>query len=296
MSPQKLLDQFEAYLTLERGLSENTRYNYRFDLEKLIKYCEDSQLSILKTNLKDLEKFIRAYAELGFAATSQARLISSIRQFYKFLIIEEYRNDNPSELLEAPKMGRKLPDVLSIEEIDLIIEAVDLSKPSGERDRAMLETLYSCGLRVSELTGLKISNLFRSDKFVKVLGKGNKERLVPISGRALKYIDIYLSEVRVHQDIHPKSRDNIFLNQRGAALSRVHVFTMLKELAVKAGIKKNISPHTFRHSFATHLLEGGADLRAVQAMLGHESIVTTEIYTHLDREYLRSAMMHHPRA
>jgi integrase/recombinase XerD len=234
---------------------------------------------------------------MGMSAHSQARIISGIKSFYKYLLLENILNHNPTELIEAPKLGRKLPDTLSLEEINKIIEAIDLSTPEGQRNKAILETLYSCGLRVSELVNLKISNLYFNDEFIKVVGKGDKERLVPIGSVAIKQINIYKNEIRSNLAVKKEHEDVLFLNRRGSKLSRVMVFTIIKQLAFKIGLKKHISPHTFRHSFATHLIEGGADLRAVQEMLGHESITTTEIYTHLDRDYLRQAIIQfHPRS
>ena len=249
---------------------------------------------VTQQNVVDFLEYIN---ELGMSPYSQARMLSGIKSFYKFLIYEELVEKDPSELLEAPKLGRKLPDVLNINEIDLILEAIDHSKPEGMRNRAILETLYSSGLRVSEITHLTISNVYEDIGFLRILGKGNKERLVPIGKTALKYIKIYRDEVRVHSKVKPGNEDILFLNRRGSKLSRVMIFMMIKDLAKKAGINKEISPHTFRHSFATHLIEGGADLRAVQEMLGHESITTTEIYTHLDRDYLKQIIREfHPRS
>lgn len=290
---------FKAYLQLERSLSGNSVEAYLADIDKLISYLEEYNLKLTpdKIELRHLQGLMQWIAELGMTPTSQARIISGIKAFYKYLILEDELKTNPTELLEAPKTGRKLPEFLTIEEIDKLIGAIDLSKPEGERNRAMLETMYSCGLRVSELVGLQISNIFEREGFVKVIGKGDKERLVPISNSALKYIEIYSDQIRSHLIIKKGHEDILFLNRRGAQLTRVMVFTIIKNLAAMAGIKKNISPHTFRHSFATHLVEGGADLRAVQEMLGHESITTTEIYTHLDREYLRQAIIEfHPRS
>ena len=245
--------------------------------------------------LKDLEKFVQWINELGMTVSSQSRIISGLKSFYTYCLMEELITVNPTVLLETPKQKRKLPDTLSFEEIESIIAQIDLSKPEGGRNKAILETLYSCGLRVTELVNLRISCLFMDVGFVRVIGKGDKERLVPIGGEAIKYINIYKNEIRVHIKVKPGQEDFLFLNRRGSKLTRVMIFLMLKELATKAGITKSISPHTFRHSFATHLVEGGADLRAVQEMLGHESITTTEIYTHLDREYLRDTLQQfHP--
>jgi integrase/recombinase XerD len=249
-----------------------------------------------KISLKQLEQFSQYLSKLGMSDYSQARIISGVRAFYKFLLMEDMMNHNPTELLEGPKLKRKLPDVLSYEEINSIIASIDLSKPEGMRNKAMLETLYSCGLRVSELINLKISNLFLDVEFIKVIGKGDKERLIPIGTDAIKYINIYRNEIRVHTPVQKGEEDILFLNRRGKGLSRMMVFNIIKDAVNEAGIKKDISPHTFRHSFATHLVEGGADLRAVQEMLGHESITTTEIYTHLNREYLRETILKfHPR-
>ena len=290
---------FKSYLTLEKSLSGNSIEAYEHDVLKLVHFLEIKKYSLSpkEINLKHLQEFLKWIHEFGISATSQARVISGIKSFYKYLLLENELNTDPTALLESPKLGRKLPDTLSLDEINKIIEAIDLSLPEGPRNKAMLETLYSCGLRVSELVNLKISNLFLNDGFVKVTGKGDKERLVPVGSVALKQIAIYRNEVRNHIPIKKDAEDVLFLNRRGAKLSRVMVFTIIKNLVIKIGLKKKISPHTFRHSFATHLIEGGADLRAVQEMLGHESITTTEIYTHLDREYLRSAIIQfHPRS
>lgn len=289
---------FKTFLKLERSLSENSIDAYLRDLDKLYQFLEitEGKKGPVKCDLKDLQKFVHWIADMGMSPVSQARIISGIKSFYKFLLLEEEIKVDPSVLLEAPKIGRKLPDTLSIDEIDLLINSVNLSKAEGQRNRAMLETLYSCGLRVSELVNLKLTDLHFDVGFIKVKGKGNKERLAPIGGRAIKEINTYLNEVRVHQKIKLGHEDIVFLNRRGATLTRVMIFTIVKDLCLMCGIKKNISPHTFRHSFATHLLEGGADLRAIQEMLGHESITTTEIYTHLDRDYLRSEIIEfHPR-
>lgn len=290
---------FKAYLKLEKSLSPNSIDAYLRDIEKLVQYLEVSELSLSpeKVELQHLRDMMQWVTEIGLSATSQARIISGIKAFYKYMVYEDMIKTDPGELLEAPKTGRKLPEVLSVEEINNLIAAIDLSTAEGERNRAMLETLYSCGLRVSELTNLLISNLYIEDGFVKVTGKGNKERLVPIARSAAKYIEIYKNEVRCHIPVKKGYEDTLFLNRRGAGLTRVMVFTIIRQLSQRAGIKKSISPHTFRHSFATHLIEGGADLRAVQEMLGHESITTTEIYTHLDREFLRDAIIRfHPRS
>ncbi|MCE3278553.1 MAG: Tyrosine recombinase xerC [Bacteroidetes bacterium] len=255
------------------------------------------EISPKELELQHLQDFVKWVNELGMAAHSQARMISGIKGFYKYLLLENVVSNDPTTLLEAPKLGRKLPDTLSVNDINKIIEAIDLSSNEGQRNKAMIETLYSCGLRVSELVNLKISHLYFNDEFIKVTGKGDKERLVPIGSVAIKQINIYKDEIRVHIPVKKDHEDFLFLNRRGARLTRVMIFTIIKRLAAKAQLKKHISPHTFRHSFATHLIEGGADLRAVQEMLGHESITTTEIYTHLDREYLRSAIIQfHPRS
>jgi integrase/recombinase XerD len=283
---------FKAYLQLERSLSENSIHAYLNDIEKLTGYLQ-TQAELKnpsEVKLSDLQKFTKWIAELGMTPASQARIISGIRTFYKYCLLEEISIIDPTNLLEAPKLKRALPDVLSFEEIENIISQVDVSTAEGTRNKAILETMYSCGLRVSEVVNLKLSQLYLDVGFIRVLGKGNKERLVPIGSSAIKYINIYRSTVRVHQPVQAGEADILFLNRRGKRLTRVMIFLIIKDLVKKAGIKKNISPHTFRHSFATHLVEGGADLRAVQEMLGHESITTTEIYTHLDREFLRKTL------
>jgi integrase/recombinase XerD len=283
---------YKAWLRLEKSLSENSVAAYLHDVQKLTDFLEmiEDKKSPDQIVLKDLEKFTRWIHELGMTNASQARIVSGLRSFFKFCLIEELITIDPAALLEAPKSIRKLPDTLSFEEIEAIIGAIDLSKPEGERNKAIIETLYSCGLRVSELVNLKISNLHIDVGYIKVTGKGDKERLIPIGKDAIKYIGIYKNNIRNKITIKLGEEDFLFLNRRGSRLSRIMIFLILKELAKKAGITKNISPHTFRHSFATHLVEGGADLRAVQEMLGHESITTTEIYTHLDREFLRSTL------
>jgi integrase/recombinase XerD len=288
---------FKAWLQLERSLSDNSVESYLRDIEKLTGYLLAS--GNMKTpgdiELNDLQHFLKWVNELGMTATSQARIISGIRSFYKYCLTEQIVNADPSALLEAPKLKRKLPDVLNLDEIENMLAKIDLSSPEGARNKAILETLYSCGLRVSEVVNLRISCLYLDVGFVKVIGKGDKERLVPIGSDATKYIKIYKNTVRVHQVVQKGNDDILFLNKRGTKLSRVMIFYIIKALAGKAGIQKVISPHTFRHSFATHLVEGGADLRAVQEMLGHESITTTEIYTHLDRDFLRSTLQQfHP--
>jgi len=290
---------FKNYLKLERSLSKNSIEAYLRDIDKITQFLEAvdqkiSPLNIQAQNLKDLIQWIN---ELGMLATSQARLISGIKAFFKYLILEDLIKQDPSALIEAPKTRRKLPDVLTILEIETLMSVLDLSKPENVRNKAMLEVLYGSGLRVSELINLKISNYYPEVEFLKITGKGNKERLVPIGSSAIKYISIYLNEVRNHISIQKGNEDFVFLNRRGTKLSRVMVFLLIKDLALKIGLQKTISPHTFRHSFATHLIEGGADLRAVQEMLGHESITTTEIYTHLDRDYLKQTIQqYHPRS
>jgi integrase/recombinase XerD len=283
---------FKAYLQLERSLNENSVEAYLRDVDKLTGYLQanGSLKSPQDIDLKELQQFVKWIGELGITATSQARMISGIRAFYKYCLLENISRTDPSTLLEAPKLKRALPDILSFEEIEKVIAQVDLSKPDGGRNKAILETMYSCGLRVSEVVNLKISCLYLDPGFIRVIGKGDKERLVPVGSEAVKYIKIYKDNIRVHQPIQNGFTDILFLNKYGKALSRIMVFYIIKDLARKAGITKNISPHTFRHSFATHLVEGGADLRAVQEMLGHESITTTEIYTHLDRDYLRATL------
>jgi len=292
------IQSFKNYLSLERALSPNSIDAYLRDVGHLSRYIENNENGIppQEVSLEHLRDFIKSMNQSGLNASSQSRLISGINAFYKFLLLENIVVKNPAELLEQPRIGRKLPDTLSIAEIENIIAAIDLSKPEGERNRAIIETLYGCGLRVSELVNLKITNLYFKEGYIKVAGKGDKERLVPIGQTAQKQIAIYLKEVRSHQDIQKGFENILFLNRRGRKLTRVMIFTIIKQLAEKAGIHKTISPHTFRHSFASHLVDGGADLRAVQEMLGHESITTTEIYTHLDRDYLRTTiLLYHPR-
>lgn len=290
---------FRQYLQLEKSLSPNSIAAYLHDVRYFEKFLDDAFAGTgpLKVEYTHLLAYVRALTELGVAPMSQARMVSGLRAFYRYLLLEDLLEKDPTVFLEMPKLARKLPEVLSVDEIEAMIGSIDLSKPMGHRDKAMLETLFSCGLRVSELTGLCISGIFYEDEFIRVSGKGNKERLVPIGDTALKAIRIYLEEVRVHQKTDKKFSDTVFLNQMGTSISRVSVFKIIKSLAAKAGIRKNISPHTFRHSFATCLVEGGADLRAVQQMLGHESITTTEIYTHLDKSYLRETIsLYHPRS
>lgn len=293
------IQEYENYLKLERSLSGNSVEAYVHDVVKLKQFLEISNLSIspLQVTLGHLHDFIEYINDLGMSAHSQARMISGLKSFYKFLVYENELDADPTALLETPKLGRKLPDTLEVHEIDSILAAIDHSKPEGMRNRAMLETLYSSGLRVSELINLKTSNIHFEIGFLRVLGKGNKERLVPIGREALKYVQIYREEVRVHLDIASGHEPFLFLNRRGKQLTRQMVFMTIKDLVAKAGLNKTVSPHTFRHSFATHLIEGGADLRAVQEMLGHESITTTEIYTHLDRDYLQQIIRDfHPRS
>ncbi|SOD14273.1 site-specific tyrosine recombinase XerD [Pedobacter xixiisoli] len=299
MNNRPYLKGFAAYLKLERSLSENSIQAYTNDVEKLFQYFEahDKEITLNAITLKDLRAFLVWLNELGAQASTQARVISGIKSFFNYLLQEELLTDDPSALLETPKIARKLPDTLNFHEIDALINAIDASKPEGMRNKAIMEVLYGCGLRVSELTELKISNIFEESEFIKVVGKGNKERLVPIGATALKLTKIYIEEVRVHATIKKGNEDYIFLNRFGAKLSRISIFNLIKSLAIAAGIKKTISPHTLRHSFATHLIEGGADLRAIQEMLGHASITTTEIYTHLDRDYLKTVITEfHPRA
>lgn len=282
---------FKAYLQLEKSLSDNSVEAYLRDIEKFTQYLQEESLKTpAQIELKDLQSFVQWVAELGMTPTSQARIISGIKAFYKYCLLENIVSKDPTTLLEAPKLKRALPDVLSYEEIESMMAQIDQSKPEGGRNKAIIETMYSCGLRVSELVNLKISSLYLDVGFIRIIGKGNKERLVPIGRSAVKYINLYKNGIRVHLHPKPGNEDILFLNQRGSKLSRVMIFLIIKDLAAKAGIKKDVSPHTLRHSFATHLVEGGADLRAVQEMLGHESITTTEIYTHLDREFLRKTL------
>jgi len=288
---------FAAYLQLERSLSENSVEAYLRDIRKLTSYLAMQGKAVAPDGitLEDLQGFIKYVAEIGLETASQARLISGIKGFYKYLLTEGLITGDPTTLLEAPKMRRKLPDVLSFEEIEAMISAIDLSKPEGHRNKAILEVMYSCGLRVSELVGLRKSWLFLDTGFISVIGKGDKERLIPIGGEAIHYLNLYQEGQRRAGVIQPGYEDFVFLNRRGKPLTRVMIFLIIKDLAKAAGIKKNISPHTLRHSFATHLVEGGADLRAVQEMLGHESITTTEIYTHLDKQFLKSTLeQYHP--
>ena len=294
---QSYLKEYQNYLKLERGLSANTIENYSFDIEKLIAFLVSNNIEVTPITITEeiVQQFIYELST-KVNARSQSRIISGLKSFFNYLIFEDYRADTPMELIEVPKTGRKLPDTLSTAEIDTLIAAIDLSKPEGERNRAMLETLYSCGLRVSELVNLKISDLFFEEGFIKVTGKGNKQRFVPIGDSTEKYINFYRDSIRNHLQIHKGHEDTLFLNRRGKQLTRAMVFSIIKDLAVKIGLHKTISPHTFRHSFATHLLENGADLRSIQLMLGHESITTTEVYMHLDRKFLTEVINNfHPR-
>ncbi|HAB28605.1 MAG TPA: site-specific tyrosine recombinase XerD, partial [Xanthomarina gelatinilytica] len=291
MKWEHALKDYKLYLKIERGLSNNSITSYGLDVEKLIGFLEDKHISVSPLNIskETIQQYIYELAKTVNVRT-QSRMISGLRSFFNYLIFEDYRVDNPLELIESPKIGRKLPDTLSLDDINRLIAAIDLSKAEGERNRAMLETLYSCGLRVSELTNLKISDLFFDEGFIKVTGKGDKQRFVPIVQSAQKYITCYKNEVRNHLSIQKGHEDTLFLNRRGKQLTRAMIFTIIKQLAVKINLDKTISPHTFRHSFATHLLENGADLRTIQLMLGHESITTTEIYVHVDKSHLKSVL------
>jgi len=297
MKWQQAITDYKNYLKIERGLSENSIANYTLDIQKLVKWLDSNQINISPILISEetIQQFIYSIAK-QVNPRSQSRIISGLRGFFNYLIFEEYRNTNPLELIESPKIGRQLPDTLSLEEVDQIISEIDLSEAHGERNRAILETLYGCGLRVSELINLQISDLFFEEGFIKVNGKGDKQRFVPIGNTTVKYIELYKDQIRVHQEILTSAKDTLFLNRRGKKLSRAMIFTIVKQLTEKAGIHKNVSPHTFRHSFATHLLENGADLRAIQQMLGHESITTTEIYTHIDKTHLTAVInKFHPR-
>ena len=298
MNWQSYIKSYQSYLKIERGLSQNSIDNYGLDIVKLHNYLTTNNISVspVQINEQTLQEFIYD-ASKSINPRSQARLISGLKSFFNYLIFEDYRPDNPLELIESPRLGRKLPDTLNIDDIDNLIGAIDLSSNEGERNRAMLETLYGCGLRVSELVGLKISDLFFDEGFIKITGKGNKQRFVPISPLTQKYITIYRNEIRAHLNIQKEFGDTLFLNRRGKQLTRAMIFTIIKDLAKKINLNKTISPHTFRHSFATHLLENGADLRSIQLMLGHESITTTEIYMHVDRKHLNQVMQtFHPRS
>ena len=297
MKWNQAIKDYSHYLKIERGLSQNTIDNYCLDINKLIVYLEEHTIKVSPILIDHtcVQEFIYSVAK-KLSARSQSRLISGLRSFFDYLVFEDYRQTNPLALIESPKLGRKLPDTLSIEDIDNLIAAIDLSQPHGERNRAIIETLYSCGLRVSELTNLKLSDLFFDEGFIKVTGKGDKQRFVPIGSSTKTYINIYRHEIRSHMTILPEFRDTLFLNRRGKQLTRAMIFTIVKQLAEKSGLRKTISPHTFRHSFATHLLENGADLRAIQLMLGHESITTTEIYMHVDKSHLKETIhKFHPR-
>ncbi len=297
MNWSQALTDYLYFLKIERGLSDNSIANYSLDIKKLIRFLEshESTATPLSIQKEDIQQFLFEIAK-EVNARSQSRIISGLKSFFNYLIFEDYRDDSPMELIEAPKIGRKLPDTLAVEEIDAIIEAIDLSTPEGERNRAIIETLYGCGLRVSELIELKISHLFFDEGYISVIGKGDKQRFVPIATHTQKYINLYKNEIRSHLNIVKGHEDTLFLNRRGKQLTRAMIFTIIKRLAEKAQINKKISPHTFRHSFATHLLENGADLRAIQLMLGHESITTTEIYMHLDRSHLTQVInTYHPR-
>ena len=297
MKWNEALQDYQFYLKIEKGLAQNSIDSYSSDVKKLIQYLEQNEITVSPISIteENIQLFIYDISK-KINARSQARLISGIRNYFDYLVFEEYRKDNPTDLIEAPKIGRKLPDTLSLEEIDILIGSIDLSLPQGERNRTILETLYSCGLRVSELTSLKLSDLFFEEGFIRVIGKGNKQRFVPINTLTQKYITFYINSIRIHIEVQKGYEDTLFLNRRGKDLTRVMIFTIIKNLAIKAGIKKKISPHTFRHSFATHLLERGADLRAIQQMLGHESITTTEIYMHLDTRFLKEVVNRfHPR-
>ncbi|RXG15695.1 integrase/recombinase XerD [Leeuwenhoekiella aestuarii] len=297
MNWQKSLIDYKLFLKLERGLSENSVINYGLDIAKLINWIEENSIkeSPISIHKERLQEFIYANVKTLNAA-SQARLISGLKGYFDYLVFEDYRKDNPTDLIESPKVGRKLPDTLSEKEIDQIIESIDLSSPQGERNRAIIETLYGCGLRVSELLNLKLSDLFFDEGYILVTGKGDKQRFVPIAPITQKFITIYIEQVRTHEEPKPEFTNTLFLNRRGAQLTRAMIFTIVRNHTQKAGIKKKISPHTFRHSFATHLLQNGADLRAIQQMLGHESITTTEVYMHVDRTHLAEVMnTFHPR-
>tara|TARA_R100001369_G_scaffold49261_1_gene75886 strand:- start:40084 stop:40986 length:903 start_codon:yes stop_codon:yes gene_type:complete len=298
MTWNQALADYKTYLLLERGLSENSVLNYCLDIQKLINYLQENSIAIspIKVSAEILQQFIYEVAK-SLNSRSQSRLISGLKSFFNYLIFEEYREHNPMEIIESPKIGRKLPDVLSLAEIDKMIFQIDLTSAQGERNRAIMETLYGCGLRVSELLDLKLSDLFFKEGFIKVTGKGDKQRFVPVSGITEKYITEYIDNSRAQGPIRPKSTDVVFLNRRGNSLTRAMIFTIVRNLGKQANVQKKISPHTFRHSFATHLLENGADLRAIQLMLGHESITTTEIYMHVDKSQLKKVInTFHPRS
>ena len=292
----RYIKEFVSYLKIEKGLAENSIFAYQNDVAKLHDFSVSIDKNAEQISYNDLKLFIAALYDLGLSARTQARIISGIKQFYGYLLLENYITIDPSELLDQPKIGKKLPEVLTIEEIDRLIDALDMSKNESHRNKAIIETLYSCGLRVSELVNLRFSDLFFEEGFIRVIGKGNKERLVPVSASVEKEVSIYNDHIRRHQNIKKGDENVVFLNRRGGKLTRVMIFTIIKDLAERISLQKTISPHTFRHSFATHLLEGGANLRAIQEMLGHESITTTEIYTHLDQRYLKEAILSfHPR-
>lgn len=299
MDWKNLLNHYKSFLMLEKALSANSVSAYLNDITKLIQFLEMKQWNVSAKEIKiiQLREFLEWLNQLGVSHRTQARIVSGIKSFFKFLLLDDYIENDPSALLDSPRISRKIPDVLTVEDIDTLIAGIDLSKPEGQRNKAMLETLYSCGLRVSELINLKITNLHFKEEYIIITGKGNKERIVPISGRAIKDINLYVEHYRNNQDVKADSQNIVFLNRRGAGLTRVMVFTIIKTLAKNTRLNKSVSPHTFRHSFASHLVERGADLRAVQEMLGHESIQTTEIYTHLDYGYLRDTiMLFHPRS
>ena len=290
------IKEFNAFLKIEKGLSENSIDAYQRDVIKLKDFAEDQKISAIDITTDNLKSFIHSLHSIGLTARTQARILSGIKQFYNFLILENELQSDPTELIQMPTIGKKLPEVLTVEEIDALVEAIDLSKNEGQRNRAIIETLYSCGLRVIELVNLKFSEIYFEEGFIRVVGKGNKERLVPVNENVENEINEYLVQTRNHQNIKVNHEDYVFLNRRGAKLTREMIFTIIKDLSEKIGLTKTISPHTFRHSFATHLIEGGANLRAIQEMLGHESITTTEIYTHLDQRFLRDAIISfHPR-
>lgn len=298
MLDKLLIKRFLIYLRLEQSMSDNSVVAYTHDIELFMQYLEsiNHSKSLSDIHQEDIESFLAYLYELGLSANSQARILSGIKKFYAYLLQEKLITENPTQLISSPSIGRHIPDILSYEEISSMIDTIDLSQPFGHRNKAIIETMYGCGLRVSEVISLKISNIYFKDEFIRVIGKGNKERLIPISQSIIKTLNLYLEGERVQQVINPKHSDTVFINRRGNGLSRQMVFLIIKELAEKAGIKKNIGPHTIRHSFATHLIEGGADLRAVQQMLGHSSISTTEIYTHISDQYLREVIyLYHPR-
>ena len=297
MNWKQALNDYRMYLTIERGLSENSIQNYTLDVIALQDFLafEKIEESPIECSLDSVQKFIYETAK-KLSPHTQARRLSGLRSFFDYLVFESYRKSNPTDLIEAPKLGRKIPDVLSIDEIELMINQIDLSHPQGHRNRAILELLYGSGIRVSELTELNLSNLFFKEDMIRVTGKGNKQRLVPMGGVTKKYLKLYINNSRLQQEVDPKDQDIVFINRRGNSLTRQMIFKIIKELAIKSNIKKQVGPHTFRHSFATHLLENGADLRTIQAMMGHESITTTEVYTHLDTKHLRSVIERfHPR-